>query len=168
MKTTSLFTLAAATIAATLTASAQAQVVYDPAKAAEKNPAQAAQVQAGKLGTRDQEGTVKSPDAIMRTQGSMMYLKSGKLTRVDAELKLSEGITARPNGEVVLKDGRQISLQEGQMVTLDGDVKPAPTGLGSTVTLPPRQGNLTDYGNSGLTGPGAKPVGPGAKPLEKK
>lgn len=165
--------MAAAALALTLGFSAQAQVVYDPAKAAEKNPAQGAQAQAGKLGVRDQEGTVKVQDGIVRSQGSMQLLKDGKLTRVDAELKLSEGITARPNGEVVLKDGRQITLQEGQMVTLDGDVKPAPasigsTGQGTTVTLPPRQGNLTDYGNSGITGPGAKPVGPGAKPAEKK
>jgi hypothetical protein len=73
----------------------------------------------------------------------------------------------------VLKDGRQITLQEGQMVTLDGEVKPAPTSIGSTapgttVTLPPRQGNLTDYGNSGITGPGGKPRAPGANSEEKK
>jgi hypothetical protein len=86
----------------------------------------------GILATRDMNGNVKMPDGLAVIKGALMYIKGGKLTRVNNELKLSEGITARPNRQVTLANGKTLDLQEGQMVTLDGKLTTAPVGLGST------------------------------------
>lgn len=86
----------------------------------------------GALATRDMNGNVKSPDGLAVIKGALMYIKGGKVTRVNNELKLSEGIVARPNRQVTLANGQTLDLQEGQMVTLDGQLMNAPVGLGST------------------------------------
>jgi len=97
-------------------------------------------------------------------------VKATKATRIDNELKLSEGITARPDGTVTLKDGKQIQLQDGQMVTLAGElitVGAEPTGIifasGSTsttgavgrpetVNTPATQGKLDPNDPAGMPG----------------
>lgn len=145
-----LLLLAAAPIVALAAgAGAQQTAQQDPSKSPKER---------GKMETRDQSGNVQAPDGLLRTQGSMMYLKNGQLSRVTYEMKLSEGLTARPNGEIVKPDGQTVTLQEGQMMTLDGQVTQAPKGLGSTAagssgTTAAETGAKTDFGNSGATGP---------------
>lgn len=100
-------------------------------------------------------GLASSPDGIAKARDQILYIKHGQVTRVNNELKLSEGIVARPNGEVVLRDGKTITLQEGQMVTLDGKLTTAPVGLGSTapgsVDTPPTEGgDKAKFGNTGV------------------
>jgi hypothetical protein len=107
----------------------------------------------GVLATRDMDGNVKSPDGLAVIKGALMYIKGGKITRVNNELKLSEGITARPNRQVTLANGQTMDLQEGQMVTLDGKLMNAPAGLGSTApgsaSIPTAPPVNPEYGNSG-------------------
>lgn len=102
--------------------------------------------------SRATDRKVESPDGIARVKDTTVYIKSGDVTRVSTELKLSEGIIARPSGEVVLPGGKTIMLAEGQMVTLDGKMISAPIGLGSTApgsasVQPPDSGPKSKFGN---------------------
>lgn len=83
------------------------------------------------------------------------------MNKVNHEMKLSEGFVVRPNGKITKPDGSTVTLQEGQMLTLDGRLVQAPastgtTKLGGTDKPLERSGNLTDCGQSGVTGPGGK------------
>ncbi len=158
MKTTNL--LSVLVVATALPA--LAQVPYDPQSPQNMTPQEAARGTAGVRATRDQHGTYQMKDGIVRSQGAVQFLKDGKMNKVNNEMKLSEGYIVRPNGQITKPDGTTIMLQEGQMLTLDGQLVQAPASTGTTQPggtdkLPPRAGNLTDYGQSGTTGPEGKP-----------
>ena len=91
-------------------------------------------------------------DGILKAQGSVHFRKNGQLTRVEKETKLAEGIVARPDGKITLANGTTVTLQEGQIVTLDGKVQKDTAATGATggtkVTLPNKPA-LKDYGNQG-------------------
>lgn len=70
-------------------------------------------------------------DGIVRYHGSSYYLKEGHAQKIDKELKLSEGITAEKDGKITLKDGTEMMLDEGKMVTLDGKVVETPPQVSS-------------------------------------
>ncbi len=94
----------------------------------------------------------QGPDGILKAQGSIHYRKGGQLTRVTHEIKLSEGIVARPDGQITLKDGKNVTLQEGQILTMDGKVQTASKATGATDTSPtnlPAKPELQDKGNEG-------------------
>lgn len=55
-------------------------------------------------------------------EGRLVYVKTGTAQRVVQPLQLSEGITAEPNGKISLKDKREVFLQNGQILLLDGHV----------------------------------------------
>ena len=120
------------------------------AQAPASNQAGIATTGAGATRVTDQK--VEAPDGIGRIRDATVYIKSGAVTRVNTELKLSEGIIARPSGEVVLPGGKTITLAEGQMVTLDGKMGKVPVGLGSTApgsasVQPPDDGPKSKFGN---------------------
>lgn len=136
-----------------------AQVLHDPTRPGSQGPAEASRNTAGKLATRDQQGTYKMKDGIVRAQGAIHFLKDGKMNKVNHEMKLSEGFVIRPDGQVTKPDGSNVTLQEGQMLTLDGRLEQAPASTGTTSRNThdkplERTGNLTDFGQSGMTGPG--------------
>lgn len=80
-------------------------------------------------------------DGIVKHDGEILFLKNGRATAVDKDMKLSEGINVNPSGELVLKDGTRMTLQEGQMVTLDGKVTKAPESIfGSSAAAQPGSG----------------------------
>lgn len=158
MKTTTFLSAFLATIAIP----ASAQVLHDPQAPEKQTELDAARTKAGKLATRDQEGTFQVKDGIVKAQGAVQFLKDGKMTKVSNELKLSEGYVVRPNGQITKPDGTTVTLQEGQMLTLQGQLVQAPASTGTTKPggtdkVPARTGNLTDYGQSGATGPTNKP-----------
>jgi hypothetical protein len=133
MKTLSMF--AAFTICSTLTGFAENKLgSSDTAKGNSVD----AQAPRGKLATRDQDGKFHTQDGILRAQGSMHFMKGGKLTRIDSETKLTEGFTVNPDGSVKKPDGSTIKLEEGQMLTLTGKLTAAPATTGTTApgTLP--------------------------------
>lgn len=72
-------------------------------------------------------------DGIVRQHGSSYYLKEGHAQKIDKELKLSEGITAEKDGKVTLKDGTELTLDEGKMVTLDGKVVETPPQVAAKI-----------------------------------
>jgi hypothetical protein len=154
-------TIFVTTVLASLALPLSAQVLHDPQAPESRGPVDAARGNAGKLATRDQHGTYKMKDGILKARGSVQFLKNGKMNIVNSEMKLSEGFVVRPNGQITKPDGSTVTLEEGQMLTLDGRMTQAPASTGSTAPdtkdpLPPRTGNLTDYGQSGVTGPGGE------------
>jgi hypothetical protein len=137
MKTLSMF--AAFTICSTLTGFGQNQASPSDSSNSQSVDAQSPR---GKLATRDQDGKFHTQDGILRAQGSMHFMKGGKLTRIDSETKLAEGFTVNSDGSVKKPDGSVIKLEEGQMLTLTGELTKAPATTGTTApgTLPTSQG----------------------------
>lgn len=102
-------------------------------------------------------GNIHTQDGLLKAQGSIHFLKDGKLTRIDNETRLSEGFVARPNGKITKPDGTEITLQEGQMLTLEGKLMPAPATTGTTSPRDPAHESATkpglqDKGQSGVRG----------------
>jgi len=60
-------------------------------------------------------------DGVMMKDGKMVRMTEGKeIGRMDRETVLSNGSRVTMNGKVLLKDGKEMQLQEGQIVMLDG------------------------------------------------
>ncbi|MDB6151575.1 MAG: hypothetical protein JWL90_28 [Chthoniobacteraceae bacterium] len=103
------------------------------------------------------------PDGLAMSGGKTFFIKNLNATMVDNQLELSEGIIAWPNGEVQLKDGHKVQLQEGQLLSLEGKLMPLPPSKGiewhtGTTSTTAR----SSYG-TGTNPIGAKPTGQGAE-----
>lgn len=60
-------------------------------------------------------------DGVMMKDGKVVRLSEGKdIGRMDRETTLSNGAKVSMNGKLTLKDGKEMQLQEGQIVMLDG------------------------------------------------
>ena len=68
-------------------------------------------------------------DGVMMKDGKMVRMTEGKeIGRMDRETVLSNGSMVTMNGKVLLKDGKEMQLQEGQIVMLDGKMMEASKG----------------------------------------
>jgi len=62
-------------------------------------------------------------NGVIMKDGKMRLLQDGKATwPMDYPLTISDGTEVRANGTVRLKDGKQMHVQEGQMVLMDGTI----------------------------------------------
>ena len=61
-------------------------------------------------------------DIIIRKNGKMLILKQGKIEEMPDVLPTTKGGAIYKDGKVVEQDGRYRSLQEGDIVTLDGEI----------------------------------------------
>jgi hypothetical protein len=60
-------------------------------------------------------------DGVMMKGGKMWRMQDGKeIGRMDRETTLSNGTKVAMNGKMMMKDGKEMQLQEGQIVMLDG------------------------------------------------
>ncbi|MEO6307166.1 MAG: DUF6799 domain-containing protein [Nitrospiraceae bacterium] len=60
-------------------------------------------------------------DGVMMKGGKMVRLTEGKeIGRMDREMTMSNGTRVMMNGKILMKDGKEVQLQEGQVVMLDG------------------------------------------------
>ena len=60
-------------------------------------------------------------DGVMMKEGKMWRLQDGKeIGRMDRETTLSNGTKVAMNGKMMTKDGKEVQLQEGQIMMLDG------------------------------------------------
>lgn len=60
-------------------------------------------------------------DGVMLKDGKMWRLQDGKeIGRMDRETTLSNGTKVAMNGKMMMKDGKEMQLQEGQIIMLDG------------------------------------------------
>jgi hypothetical protein len=60
-------------------------------------------------------------DGVMMKGGKMVRTTEGKeIGRMDRETTMSNGTRVTMNGKMLMKDGKEVQLQEGQVVMLDG------------------------------------------------
>jgi hypothetical protein len=60
-------------------------------------------------------------DGVMMKAGKMVRVTEGKeIGRMDREMTMSNGTRVTMNGKMLMKDGKEIQLQEGQAIMLDG------------------------------------------------
>ena len=60
-------------------------------------------------------------DGVMMKSGKMIRVTEGKeIGRMDRETTMSNGTRVTMNGKMLMKDGKEVQLQEGQVVMLDG------------------------------------------------
>ena len=60
-------------------------------------------------------------DGIMMKAGKVVRTSEGKeIGRMDRETTMSNGTRVTMNGKMLMKDGKEVQLQEGQVVMLDG------------------------------------------------
>ena len=58
---------------------------------------------------------------IMMQDGKMMMMQGGKATGpMDHEMTMSDGHKVMPDGTMTMNDGKDMRMQEGQMMTMDG------------------------------------------------
>ena len=68
-------------------------------------------------------------DGVMMKEGKMVRLTEGKeIGRMDREITLSNGTRVLMNGKLMMKDGKEMQIQEGQIVMLDGKMMDSPKG----------------------------------------
>ncbi len=78
-------------------------------------------------------------DGVVKMKDGTYIIKDGTAMKVMKTTTISMGPTVRENGAVTFADGKDIKLQEGQMVTLDGKILKAPASI-------PTRGSLTGSG----------------------
>ena len=60
-------------------------------------------------------------DGITMKDGKMVRLQEGKdIGRMDREMTMSNGTRVNMKGKMIMKDGKEGQLQEGQIMMLDG------------------------------------------------
>lgn len=69
------------------------------------------------------------PEGIMRRNGRLYYLKDQGATLLTLGQRVTPSLYLEKNGEVTLADGRRVRVREGDMVTLGGEVREAPSAV---------------------------------------
>jgi hypothetical protein len=64
-------------------------------------------------------------DGMVYREGKLWNMKAGKSTAVDKEMTLSNGTKVRSDGTVIMKDGTQTTLSEGDYISMDGKLERA-------------------------------------------
>jgi hypothetical protein len=77
-----------------------------------------------------------APDALVMADGSVLAIRGEQATRMATEIKLRDGSTVTPGGTVKRPDGSSVQLLDGQGVSANGKIGPAPAGAsGATVII---------------------------------
>ena len=77
----------------------------------------------------DEKIIQKSPDkimadGIMKTNGKMMVVNDGKMTRLEGETTLRNGTKVMTDGTIIKKDGTKSMLREGEHIDMSGTIIP--------------------------------------------
>jgi len=66
-------------------------------------------------------GMAVEKDGVMMRDGKMWRLQDGKeIGQMDRETTMSNGTKVLMNGKMMMRDGKELQLQEGQIMMLDG------------------------------------------------
>jgi len=79
------------------------------------------------------------PDGVAKMKDGTYIFKNGEAMKVKETTAVDLGPTVEPSGAVTFADGKDMKLQEGQMVTFGGKILKAPSSI-------PTRGNLTGNG----------------------
>ncbi|QJX47184.1 hypothetical protein HMJ29_09630 [Hymenobacter taeanensis] len=66
--------------------------------------------------------TVDLKDGAYRRNGLVMRLQAGQATRLSAPMRFDNGLTLRPDGIMVSKDGTRQLLEEGRALNMQGQI----------------------------------------------
>jgi hypothetical protein len=64
-------------------------------------------------------------DGIVFRDGKLWNVKAGKSVTIDKETTLANGTKVKSDGTVIMKDGTQTTLSEGDYITMDGKLERA-------------------------------------------
>jgi len=64
-------------------------------------------------------------DGIVFRDGKLWNIKAGKSMAVDKEATLANGTKVKSDGTVIMKDGTQTTLSEGDYISMDGKLERA-------------------------------------------
>lgn len=68
------------------------------------------------------------PDGVMMHNGKIMKVKNGEMTILkDKSMTLSNGTKIMSDGTYIKKDGKKMTLKEGQHMDMSGNIKPMKT-----------------------------------------
>lgn len=77
-----------------------------------------------------------APDALVMADGSVLAIRGEQASRMTSEIKLKDGSIVTPGGTVKRPDGSSVQLVDGQGVSANGNIGPAPQGAsGATVII---------------------------------
>jgi hypothetical protein len=65
-------------------------------------------------------------DSIVMSAGGLVTMRDGKASRLDQAFVLGNGMRITPGGTVMLKDETSITLRDGQMIDMAGNISAAP------------------------------------------
>ncbi len=91
--------------------------------AAANSPARA---QNPPLGASAAASTSPTATSAVKKRGRMMMMKEGQMAALTQDMPLANGSTLRPDGTLLMPNGQQLYLSEGEQVTMSGMVMPAP------------------------------------------
>src|SRR5256885_1671215 len=64
-------------------------------------------------------------DGVVFRDGKLWNVKAGKSTAIDKETTLANGTKVKSDGTVIMKDGTQTTLSEGDYISMDGKLERA-------------------------------------------
>lgn len=76
----------------------------------------------GKSGQGMGHEMMMQKDHLMMKGGKMIMVKNGKDAIMDKDMTLSNGTKVRKDGTVEMKNGKNLHLQEGEMMDMDGEM----------------------------------------------
>ncbi|MFE3846643.1 DUF6799 domain-containing protein [Flavobacterium sp. LB3P45] len=62
------------------------------------------------------------PDGVMMKNGKMMMVKDGKMTVMNQDMTLSNGIKIIGDGTIMKKNGTKMMMREGQRMDMSGNI----------------------------------------------
>lgn len=76
-----------------------------------------------------------APDALIMADGSVLAIRGEQASRMESEIKLRDGSIVTPGGTVKRPDGSSVQLADGQGVSANGNIGPAPQGASGTTVI---------------------------------
>ena len=97
-------------------------------------------------------------DGVYRKNGLTMRLQAGQSSRLSAPVKMGNGLTIRPDGIMVSKDGTRQILEEGKAVNLQGQVVNLTDDMMSDPAIQQRARQVAGVTETRISMPGPTPV----------
>jgi hypothetical protein len=97
-------------------------------------------------------------DGVYRKGGVVMRLQAGQSTRLSAPVTMDNGLTIRPDGIMVGRDGTRQMLEEGRAVNLQGQIVGLTDDMMSAPAIEQRARQVAGVTETVLPMPTAGPV----------
>jgi hypothetical protein len=109
---------------------------------ADRNPAEISASGQDKAAT-EESAIPTTRDGVVRENEATYWVQEGTAQRMTSNMRLRNGITVTPDGDLLLPDGRKATLFEGQTLTPEGDiVQTIPSPAERRRSMAPSRGDL--------------------------